>query len=127
MSKIKAKNSKPELILRKALFAAGVRYRLNVTSLPGKPDIVIRKYKIAIFVDGEFWHGFNWHIKKHKIQANKEYWIKKIEGNMQRDIQNNFLLQNQGFKVIRFWEKDIKINLDLCVHQILQSVREASA
>jgi len=85
MSRIRGTNTKPEIALRNALWALGFRYRLNVKRLPGKPDIVMRKYKLAIFVDGEFWHGNKWKEKKPKIKSNTEYWIKKIEGNITRD------------------------------------------
>lgn len=77
MRKIKSNNTKPELLLRKSLWTLGVHYRLNVSKLPGKPDIVINKKKIVIFVDGEFWHGYNWEQKKLKIKSNKDYWLKK--------------------------------------------------
>src|SRR5688572_21355404 len=82
MSRIRGKETDPEVRLRKALWAIGIRYRKNVAKLPGKPDIVINKSKLVIFIDGEFWHGFNWSIKKKKIKANRKYWIAKIERNM---------------------------------------------
>lgn len=79
MSKIKGKDTKPEILFRKSLWASGVRYRINVSGLPGKPDIVIEKKKIVIFIDGEFWHGYKWQEKKPKIKSNRDYWIAKIE------------------------------------------------
>ncbi|RYD91432.1 MAG: very short patch repair endonuclease [Sphingobacteriales bacterium] len=115
MSNIKSKNTQPELILRKALWNAGIRYRLNVSNLPGKPDIVIRKKNLAIFIDGEFWHGYKWEEKKVKIKANRDYWIPKIEKNIARDIQNNVDLEAKGFKVLRFWEQEIKKDLLGCL------------
>lgn len=118
MKKIKSNNTKPEIKLRKALWAAGIRYRLNVTKLPGKPDIVIQKHKLIIFIDGEFWHGYKWEEKKQKIKANREYWIKKIERNMQRDIENTQLLQDLGYIVIRFWEHEIKKDISSCINKI---------
>lgn len=118
MAKIKGKATKPELILRKALFNMRIFYRLNVAKLPGKPDIVIRKHKLAIFVDGEFWHGYDWETKKDKIKANREFWISKIERNMQRDRENESKLKTLGFTVIRFWEKEITKNLEACLEQI---------
>ncbi len=119
MSKIKGSETKPEIKLRKALWAIGIRYRVNVKELPGKPDIVIRKYKLVIFVDGEFWHGYNWKNKKRKIKANRDFWIPKIERNMQRDKENVRDLENAGFTVLRFWEHQIKKDLDDCVETIL--------
>lgn len=122
MSKIKSKNTKPEVQLRKALWKLGIRYRLNLSKLPGKPDIVINKKKVVIFIDGEFWHGYNWQEKKAKIKSNREYWIKKIEKNMERDIKNSFLLQDMGYTVLRFWEQEIKKNIDGCTTKILNSL-----
>ncbi|MFT3901727.1 MAG: very short patch repair endonuclease [Niabella sp.] len=107
MSRIRAKNTKPEIRLRKALWAAGIRYRKNVKNLPGSPDIAISKYKLAVFVDGDFWHGKDWHIKKNKLATNRAFWIPKIERNMQRDREVTFTLQAMGFTVFRFWESDI--------------------
>ena len=112
MSKIKGKNTSPEITLRKSLWKIGLRYRLHNKRLPGNPDIVMRKYMLVIFIDGEFWHGFNWEQKKLKIKANRCFWIPKIERNIQRDNINNVKLENLGFTVLRFWEQDIKKNLD---------------
>ncbi|HEY1054358.1 MAG TPA: very short patch repair endonuclease [Emticicia sp.] len=119
MSKIKGKNTVPEMSLRKALYAEGVRYRIVNNDLPGRPDIAIRKYKLAVFVDGEFWHGHDWEKKRAKIKTNIEFWIPKIERNIQRDIQNNSKLELLGYKAFRFWSKDIKSNLESCVQEIL--------
>ncbi|MBN2485568.1 MAG: very short patch repair endonuclease [Bacteroidales bacterium] len=124
MRKIKSKNTKQELKLRRALWALGYRYRKNLTSLPGKPDIVYPKYKLAIFVDGEFWHGFNWQEKKEKIQTNRAFWVPKIERNMQRDKQNNQLLIDNGWHVMRFWEKGLKEDFDGCVQRIIGYIHE---
>ncbi len=121
MSRIRGTNTKPEKALRKALWALGVRYRLNVKKLPGKPDIVIGKHKLAIFVDGEFWHGYDWKAKKPKIKSDAEYWVKKIEGNMARDQNNNEKLRSQGFLVLRFWEQELRKDIDGCVRQILKA------
>jgi len=122
MSKIRSTNTKPEIALRKALWKLGIRYRLNVSKLPGKPDIVIGKFKIAIFVDGEFWHGYQWEEKKQKIKSNREYWIPKIERNIQRDKQNNRTLKSDGYKVIRFWENQIKKDVKKCVSKVLKAL-----
>ena len=118
MKKIRSKNTGPELKLRKALWAKGYRYRLHVKNIPGHPDIVFRKFKLAIFVDGEFWHGYNWEEKKPKIKANREYWVKKIERNITRDKENRQLLQKGGYTVLRFWEHQIKSGLMDCIIEI---------
>ena len=119
MAKIKAQDTKPELKLRKALWNLGFRYRKNVKKLPGTPDIVFKKVKLVVFVDGEFWHGFDWEMKKLKIKTNRDFWIPKIERNMQRDVGNNTLLIEKGWKVMRFWEKEINSNLEGCINQVI--------
>lgn len=118
MSKIKSGNTKPEIVLRKRLWAEGVRYRLNYKKLPGKPDIAIVRHKIVVFVDGTFWHGYNWGYKKKKIKVNRSYWLPKIEKTIKRDIRYNFLIKKQGWKVIRFWDFEINKNMEKCVRKI---------
>jgi len=119
MKKIRSQDTEPEKILRKELWRLGYRYRLNSSQLPGKPDIVFNKHKLVIFVDGEFWHGYNWKQKKTKIKANRKYWIKKIEGNIRRDIVINNSLQDLGYSVLRFWGFQIKNELTNCLEQII--------
>ena len=118
MKRIRSTNTTPELLLRKELWRLGYRYRLNVAKLKGKPDIVFNKYKLVIFVDGEFWHGYNWPEKKTKIKANRKYWIKKIERNMERDLENTRYLVVNGYVVLRFWEHEIKKDLAGCIKKI---------
>lgn len=118
MGKIKRKDTKPEILFRKALWAAGVRYRVNSRKLPGSPDIVIGKRKIAIFIDGGFWHGYQWEEKKHKIKSNRDYWLPKIERNMQRDLEDNQKLHEMGYQVFRFWEHEIKKGLPECLKKL---------
>ncbi|SDG83005.1 DNA mismatch endonuclease, patch repair protein [Pedobacter terrae] len=118
MANIQGKNTKPELLLRKALWASGIRFRTHVKNMPGKPDIVIQKYRLAILVDGSFWHGFQWEKKKLTIKSNAEYWIPKIERNIQRDRINQRLLEEAGYTVIRFWDHDIKSDLNKCLNQV---------
>ncbi|MVN23309.1 very short patch repair endonuclease [Mucilaginibacter arboris] len=118
MSKIKAKDTSPEILLRKALWKTGLRYRLYNKSLPGNPDIVLKKYRLIIFIDGEFWHGFNWEKKREKIKTNRDFWIAKIERNMQRDKTNTIKLELLGFKVLRFWERQIKKEMQACIDEI---------
>lgn len=123
MAKIRFKNTKPEIMLRKGLWAAKIRYRISPAKLPGKPDIVIRKYRVVVFVDGEFWHGHNWDEKKLKINSNRGFWIPKIERNMQRDLENNEALNLLGYKVFRFWEREIKKDLEGCVSKIVNHIQ----
>jgi len=119
MSKIRGKNTKPELLFRKALWTKGIRYRINNKKLPGKPDVSIQKYKLAIFIDGEFWHGYNWNEQKETINSNRGFWIPKIERNIQRDNEVNQLLTDMDYTVFRFWERDIKTDLDKCINDVL--------
>ncbi|WP_294184280.1 very short patch repair endonuclease [uncultured Sphingobacterium sp.] len=118
MSKIRSRDSKPELVLRKALWSKNIRFRLHDKSLPGTPDIVIKKYKLAIFVDGEFWHGFDWKKYKERIKSNRLFWIPKIERNMQKDIRMNRALRDMDYVVFRFWTQDILMNLPTILNQI---------
>ncbi|MAN27704.1 very short patch repair endonuclease [Mesonia oceanica] len=120
MSKIKGKDSKPEVKFRKALWHLGYRYRKNYKKLIGKPDIVFQKYKTVIFIDGEFWHGYKWNEKKENIKSNRAFWIPKIERNMQRDQEVNQALQQDGYQVFRFWQKDIKENLNSCLEEVIK-------
>ncbi|MCL2513036.1 MAG: very short patch repair endonuclease [Oscillospiraceae bacterium] len=122
MSRIKNKDTSIEIILRRALWHSGIRYRKNFSRLPGAPDIAIPKYCIAIFCDGEFWHGKDWDAKKHKIHSNREYWLPKIERNISRDNEINMVLSNMGWTVIRFWGSDIRDNLGCCVDEIKNAV-----
>lgn len=124
MSKIKGKNTKPEIAFRKVLWAAGVRYRTDVKTLPGKPDIANKSKKLAIFIDGEFWHGYNWGEKKEKIKSNRGFWIPKIERNMQRDQEINQTLKKMGFQVFRFWEHELKKDLVRCVTDVIQYLEQ---
>ncbi len=124
MRKIKSKNTKIEIVLRKALWAKGYRYRKNYKGLPGTPDIVLTKYKIAIFCDSEFFHGKNWNILKLRLEKGKnpEYWIKKIQYNMERDVEKEQILKYLGWTVIRFWGDDIIKNLDACIKVIEEAI-----
>ncbi len=127
MSRIRSADTRPELMLRKALWALGYRYRKGVKGLPGKPDIAVKKYKVAVFVDGEFWHGYNWAEKKPRIQRNREYWIPKIERNMQRDRQNTRRLQEMGWTVFRFWEHKLKKEFHTCLEAVVEELERRKA
>nr|WP_299385979.1 very short patch repair endonuclease [Allomuricauda sp.] len=124
MGKIRGKNTKPELAFRKALWAAGYRYRIDYKKLIGKPDIVLNKYKTAIFIDGEFWHGHNWEERKQRIKTNREFWIPKIERNIQRDAEVNNGLKMLGYTVFRFWESEVKKNLEECLQTVIDSLEK---
>ena len=119
MSKIGSSDTEPEQKLRKFLWNLGIRFRKNVKILPGTPDIVISKYKLIIFVDGDFWHGYNWEQKKMKIKSNRKFWIPKIERNIQRDLINNQKLKEAGWTVMRFWDHELKKEFGVCITQIL--------
>lgn len=123
MAKVSLKGGKSETILAKAIWNEGIRYRKNYRKLPGSPDIAITKHKIAVFVDGEFWHGENWEERKKKLKSNRDYWIEKIEENIARDKRNDNLLIEMGWEPIHFWEKEVKKELDMCVNRIIESVR----
>lgn len=126
MSNIKNKDSQIELRLRKALWTKGYRYRKNYKGLPGKPDIVLTKYKIAIFCDSEYFHGKDWDELLPRLQRgnNSEFWIKKISGNIERDKVVNAQLEELGWQVLRFWGNDIKKNLDNCVDIIISAIEK---
>ena len=123
MSKIHSKDTSIEVQFRKALWHKGYRYRKNYKALPGSPDIVLTKYKIAIFCDSEFFHGKDWEILKLRIGKGKnpEYWIKKIERNRSRDFETDKKLLFLGYTVIHFWGQDIKKHTNEC----LQAIEEA--
>lgn len=118
MQAVKSKGSKIEIALAKALWDIGYRYRKNDKGVFGRPDITLKKHKIAIFVDSEFWHGKNWKERKHDHKTNKKFWTKKIEGNIKRDKVVNKQLAKEGWIVVRFWGKDIEGKLDKCINKI---------
>lgn len=118
MRQVHNKNSLIELMLRRELWKRGLRYRKNVNSIFGKPDIVFKSKKIAIFVDSEFWHGYDWKNKKKEIKSNKDFWIKKIERNIQRDKEVSKYLKEKGWTVLRFWGNEIKHDVSGCVKHI---------
>ena len=126
MSRIKGKDTGIEIKLRKALWHKGYRYRKNYKKLPGNPDIVLIKYKIAIFCDGEFFHGKNWEeLREHlKNGNNSQFWISKIARNIDRDDEVNKKLNAMGWTVLRFWGEDIKKHLDECVQVIEENIFE---
>lgn len=126
MQAIRSKDTSIELRLRKALWQKGIRYRKNYKELPGKPDIAITKYRVAVFCDSDFFHGYDWENRNQRIKSNREYWVPKIEKNMERDKIITQQLQEVGWTVLRFWEWQIKKNLDECVEIVLEAVRNRS-
>ena len=125
MSKISSKDTKPEILVRKSLFSKGFRYRINVKTLPGKPDIVLPKYKTIIFVNGCFWHGHN--CKKGKLpSSNTDFWKEKISNNKSRDAKNSDLLVKLGWKVIIIWQCEIsKIdNRTKILNKLLEDIKQ---
>ncbi len=124
MQHIRSNDTSIEVKLRKALWHKGYRYRNNDSRLPGKPDIVLTKYKIAIFCDGEFFHGKDWEILKPRLEKsdNSQYWISKISRNRERDEDVNKQLLFQGWTVIRFWGKEIQNNTDQCVKVVEEAI-----
>ena len=126
MKNIRAKDTKIELILRKAMWVKGYRYRKNYEKLPGCPDIVLTKYKIAIFCDSEFFHGKDWEVLKPRLERgnNSSYWINKISRNRERDEEINKQLLFLGWTVIRFWGKEITKNVDECVKVIEETIED---
>lgn len=123
MQRIRAKDTGIEVRLRKALWHEGIRYRKNYKVLPGKPDIAITKYKIAIFCDSSFFHGRDYDIKK-KPATNADYWKQKIERNIKRDHENERELRGLGWTAIRFWDTDINQYLDECVEAVKEAIAE---
>lgn len=123
MKKVKNKDSKIEIILRKELWDRGLRYQKNVTSIFGKPDLVFKGKKVAVFCDSEFWHGYNWEERKKDFKSNQEFWIPKIERNMERDYEVTKELEKQGWIVLRFWGNEIKKNTVGCADIIEQTIR----
>ncbi len=120
---IKSKNTKPEILLRKELWRRGLRYRKNCKQIYGKPDLVFLRKQIAIFIDGEFWHGYNFEEIKNRLKSNKQFWLEKIERNMERDFEITQFLVEQGWAVLRFWDFEIKNDLSRCADKIEHTVK----
>ena len=128
MQNIKSKDTEIEVLLRKALWKKGYRFRKNYSKLPGKPDIAFTKYKIAIFCDGEFFHGKDWEILKLRLEKGKnpDFWIKKIERNRKRDYENDKKLLFLGYTVLHFWGKDISKHTNECLQAIEEAIWDAT-
>ena len=124
MQAVKNKDSNIEKKLRQELWARGLRYRKNCPTVFGKPDIAFIGRKIAVFCDSEFWHGYDWENKKNNIKSRRDFWWPKIERNITRDIIVNQVLENAGWKVIRFWSKSMRKDINACVETIMHILLE---
>ncbi|WP_295718438.1 very short patch repair endonuclease [Mucilaginibacter sp.] len=124
MSRIKSKNTKIELLLAKELWGRGVRYRKNDKTIYGKPDFSLKGIKLAIFCDSEFWHGKDIDSIEKRIDTNKDFWISKIQRNIARDVKVNEKLTIDGWLVLRYWEKDIKRNIQLIADDIIEKIKK---
>jgi len=124
MESNRSKSTRPEMRLRRRLWGRGYRYRLHVTTLPGKPDIVFSKFRTAVFVDGDFWHGKDWTRRKRLLErgSNGEYWVDKISYNIDRDCRTNDSLSELGWTVIRIWESDIESHCEREVQKIIEAL-----
>lgn len=116
MSRIKGKDTRPEMKVRSALHKKGLRFRKHVKDLPGKPDIVFRKAKVAVFIDGDFWHGYRFPAWEDKVS---DFWKKKITGNRKRDVRNHRKLRSKGWKVIRLWQHEVERDFETCIDRIV--------
>ena len=124
MSRIRAKDTGIEVKLRKELWCRGIRYRKNVKTVTGKPDLAFIGKKVAVFCDSEFWHGYDWENRKDQLKTNREFWIAKIERNMERDAEVNADLEKGGWTVLRFWGKEIEKETERCADDIEKAVKE---
>lgn len=118
MKSNKGKDTKPELLLRKELWRRGLRYRKNYKELYGKPDIVFLGARIAVFIDGKMWHGYDWEHQKDDFKSRRDYWIPKIERNIEHDYEVTQELISLDWLVMRFWDFEIKKNLQECADKI---------
>lgn len=131
MSKVRSRDTKPELALRRAVHARGARYRLHPRDVPGRPDLVVRSKKIAVFVDGDLWHGnpAEWQRRRRPNLAamfpnRTDFWVRKIEDNMARDQRVNATLRADGWRVIRFWASDVLANPHLAAGTVVAAINE---
>jgi DNA mismatch endonuclease (patch repair protein) len=124
MSRIKGKDTRPEMKVRSALHKKGLRFRKHVKDLPGKPDIVFRKAKVAVFIDGDFWHGYRFPAWEDKVS---DFWRKKITGNRKRDARNHRKLRSKGWKVIRIWQHEVERDFETCLDRIVESLDRSEA
>ena len=131
MRRVRSTDTTPELLFRKALWKRGLRYAICKTELPGKPDVVLPSRRVAIFIDGDLWHGGQWQRRgkvaledQFRVALSKDYWLEKIRGNMERDFRSTNTLLLAGWTVLRFWESEIQKNLDQCVETTLRVIEK---
>lgn len=124
MQAVKCRDTSIEVLLRRELWARGIRYRKNVKSICGKPDIAFKGKKVAVFCDSEFFHGYDWEHKKDEIKSNRDFWIPKIERNIERDKEVNEALEADGWVVLRFWGNEIKRNVSACADRIVSTLED---
>lgn len=129
MSSVKGRNTEPERLLRSALFRLGLRFRLHYHGLPGRPDIVFPGRKVAVFVDGDFWHGGGWKERGFKrfedqFGRNARFWIEKISGNVERDERVNARLRAAEWRVIRIWESQVRKSPERCAQRVLRVIEK---
>ncbi len=129
MKRIPQKDTQAEVMLRKELFRRGMRYRKNVTKLPGRPDIVFGSARLVVFVDGDFWHGREWRVRGHQsikdaFKTNTDFWVRKIEGNARRDKINTRKLEQDGWVVLRFWASAVESGLNGVADLVEGKLRE---
>lgn len=124
MSRVKGKDTGIEILVRSELHRRGFRFRKHVKELPGKPDVVFSKAKVAIFIDGDFWHGYRFPVWEHKVS---DFWKKKISKNRERDTKNHRKLRDMGWTVIRLWQHDLERDIEGSIERIVSAVKEATA
>ena len=122
MQAIRGKDTSIELKLRNELWRRGIRYRKNCKQVYGHPDLAFIGKKVAVFCDSEFWHGFDWVNRKESIRTNREYWIPKIERNIERDKEVNEKLKSEGWTVIRFWGREIQKDAERCAQIVIRAL-----
>ncbi|MDR2354880.1 MAG: very short patch repair endonuclease [Clostridiales Family XIII bacterium] len=127
MQRVRNKDSRIELLLRKELWRRGLRYRKNVKGIEGKPDIAFLGKKVAVFCDSEFWHGHDWEERKKDFKSNQDFWIPKIERNILRDVTVNAVLEYDGWTVLRFWGRQIEKDVSGCADIVEAALRDAGA
>jgi DNA mismatch endonuclease (patch repair protein) len=123
MSKVKSKDTAPERAVRSALHRRGLRFRKHPKDLPGKPDVVFTRKKVAVFVDGDFWHGFGFEARAARLTP---FWRAKIERNMTRDREDERRLRESGWRVVRLWEHEVRRDLEGCVERVVSALAEAA-
>jgi DNA mismatch endonuclease (patch repair protein) len=127
MSRVRSSGSEIEVVLGKAMWATGIRYRKQYSRLPGRPDFVFVKAKVAVFCDSSFWHGRGWPEAATQLKSNRNFWVPKIERNMARDREVGLMLNSMGWHVIRFWDDKIKRDAAGCALRVAQAVRKRIA